>query len=107
MNNLYYYRKQKNLSQQAVAEYLGVSKQAYSNYENDKREAGYETLMQLSDLFEVSVDRLLGHNMVNQNNDDELKTMLFGSNKVSDELLNEIKRYAKYLAESRKDTGKL
>lgn len=60
MNNLLNIRTQKGFSQQKVADYLGVSRQAYCNYENGKREASYETLLQLAELFETSIDDLLG-----------------------------------------------
>ena len=52
-------RKSRGLSQQQIADELGVSRQTYSNYELDKREANYETLRKLADYFHVSVDMLL------------------------------------------------
>lgn len=51
-------RKQKSLSQQAIANYLQITRQAYSNYENGKREPDYETLLKLSEFFGVTVDYL-------------------------------------------------
>ena len=51
-------RKEKSLSQQAIANYLQITRQAYSNYENGKREPDYETLLKLSEFFDVSVDYL-------------------------------------------------
>lgn len=51
-------RKQKSLSQQAIANYLQITRQAYSNYENGKREPDYETLLKLSEFFDVTVDYL-------------------------------------------------
>lgn len=62
MNNLANIRTMKGLSQQQVADYLGVSRQAYCNYENGKREASYEALLQLAELYETSIDELLGRN---------------------------------------------
>lgn len=51
-------RKEKNLSQQEIANYLQITRQAYSNYENGKREPDYETLLKLSEFFAVTVDHL-------------------------------------------------
>ena len=51
-------RKEKSLSQQAIANYLQITRQAYSNYENGKREPDYETLLKLSEFFGVTVDYL-------------------------------------------------
>lgn len=39
---------------------LGISRQAYCTYENDRHQAGYDTLIKLADFFEVSIDYLLG-----------------------------------------------
>lgn len=48
------------LSQQAVASELGITQQAYAYYESGKRQPGNEMLLRLSELFDVSVDYLLG-----------------------------------------------
>lgn len=53
-------RKAKGLSQQKVAEYLGVSTSAYGQYETGARSMNPDTLLKLSDYFDVSVDTLLG-----------------------------------------------
>ena len=60
MTNLVKLREAQGLRQEDVAKILGVSRQAYCTYENDKRQAGYETLIKLADYFGVSVDYLLG-----------------------------------------------
>lgn len=57
--NLKRLRKAKGYKQLQVAEYLGVSKQVYSNYELGKREADYETLLKLAEFFDTTVDNLL------------------------------------------------
>lgn len=53
-------RLRANLSQQNVADTLGISQQAYANYEAGKREPNNEALSKLSDLFNVTTDYLLG-----------------------------------------------
>ena len=60
MKNLIQLREEKGLRQEDIAKIIGVSRQAYCTYENDKRQAGYETLIKLADYFNVSVDYLLG-----------------------------------------------
>ncbi len=47
-------------SQVALAEKLGVSKQAVSNWENDNIQPSIEMLIRLADLFCVTTDYLLG-----------------------------------------------
>lgn len=43
-----------------LAQRIGVSESAISQYENGKRQPGYETLIELSKIFDVSTDFLLG-----------------------------------------------
>ena len=59
MNYLKELRSSKGVSQQIVAEYLGISRQAYSNYENGNREPDFETLLKLGEFFNCSVDYIL------------------------------------------------
>ena len=54
------YRKEKNLTQEALAEKLYVTKQAVSKWENDRGLPDIETYKDLSRLLDVSVDTLLG-----------------------------------------------
>ena len=52
-------RSQKGVSQQVVADFLGTSRQAYSNYENGNRTPDTETLLKLAEFFNVSTDVIL------------------------------------------------
>lgn len=52
-------RKEKRLSQEALAEKLGTTRQAISKWENNQGFPETEKLLQLSNIFEVSVDFLL------------------------------------------------
>ena len=52
-------RKNKNLLQKDVAEYLNISKSAYGYYEQGRNEMDTNTLIMLSELYCVSVDYLL------------------------------------------------
>jgi transcriptional regulator with XRE-family HTH domain len=52
-------RKKKNITQQRVADYLGVTRPAYTAYERGTRQPDYETLKKLADFFDVSIDYLL------------------------------------------------
>ena len=60
MENLTIIRKESHATQQEVADYLGISRQAYGNYESGKREPDYETLLKLGEYFNCSIDYLLG-----------------------------------------------
>ncbi len=53
------YREKNNLTQQEMAKILKITQGSYSNYELGKREPDIKTLIQLSKLFNVSVDNLI------------------------------------------------
>ena len=53
-------REDRDLKQKTIAEYLGVSQQTYSNYENGRRAIPLWAVLELSKYFKVSTDYLLG-----------------------------------------------
>lgn len=60
-DNLMYYRKKKGLSQEKVAEYMNVSRQAVTKWEANTSKPSSDNLIKLAQLFEVDVDILLGN----------------------------------------------
>ena len=52
-------RLEKSLNQEQLAEQLHVTRQAVSNWENGKTQPDIETLTQIAEYFEVSVERLI------------------------------------------------
>lgn len=67
--NIMYYRKERGLSQEKVSEYMGVSRQAVTKWENDISRPSSENLVKLAQLFGVSVDVLL-------DNEEQEKTLI-------------------------------
>lgn len=57
-------RTERKKTHQDMADMLGITRQAYSHYENGKREPDYSTLGRLASYFEVSIDYLLGKSNV-------------------------------------------
>lgn len=55
-------RKEKHLNQQKVAMDLNISREALSYYENGKRQPSLETLVSMSDYFNVSINYLITGN---------------------------------------------
>jgi len=53
-------RNAKGITQKAMAQYLGITEQAYQKYEYGMREPNHETTIKLADYFNVSTDYLLG-----------------------------------------------
>lgn len=64
-------RKEKGFSQEVLAEKLGTTRQAVSKWENNQGFPETEKLMQLSNIFEVSVDFLLKDEKTIKNTDEK------------------------------------
>ena len=69
MNNLKKIRTARGMSQAEVARALNISRQAYYNYETGKREADYETLLKLGELFGCSVEEIISQKENSQDDD--------------------------------------
>ena len=52
--------KSKNITQDTLASYLGVSRQMIALYYKDKSVPSYEILIKIADYFDVTTDYLLG-----------------------------------------------
>lgn len=114
MKHLKELRQSKGVSQQVVADYLEITRQAYSNYENGNRAPDTETLLKLGEYFGVSVDTILrgkekapAENGERSMSDSELKFALFGDcDDVTDDDLADVRRYAAFVLERKKDLKK-
>lgn len=54
-------REKNNISQLEISDQLKISRQGYNHYENGKRLPSLETLIDISKLYDVSIDYLLGN----------------------------------------------
>lgn len=61
MNRLKELRKTKGVTQQTVADILGISREGYSYYENGHRKPDYEAISKLANYFDVTADYLIGN----------------------------------------------
>lgn len=82
VENLKKLRTQSNISQQQLADVIGVSQQSINKYENHGVEPDIKTLISLADYFSTSVDYLIGNTQIERKiekvqkyelNDDECK----------------------------------
>jgi transcriptional regulator with XRE-family HTH domain len=64
-NRLCEIRKKKGLSQEALAEHIGVSRQAISKWERAESSPDIETLIHLAQLYNVTLDELVSPNESN------------------------------------------
>lgn len=61
IKNLRLLRESHGISQQKLAEAVGLTQQSINKYENHKIEPDIATLMLIADFFHTSVDYLIGH----------------------------------------------
>lgn len=59
-NRLKEMRKEKGIKAVDLAKALNVAKQTVSNWENNKRQPDIETYIKLADLYQCSLDELVG-----------------------------------------------
>ena len=64
LENLKALREAAAVSQKQPAEAIGGSQQSINKYENHNIEPDIETLIQIADFFDTSVDYLIGHTSV-------------------------------------------
>lgn len=77
MENLKRLRIERNMTQMDLALDLGIPQSTYQQHESGTHEAGYDTLIQLADYFDVSIDFLLGRTNIRVSaSDDNLKVAM-------------------------------
>ncbi len=59
-NRIKLLRKEQEITQEQLADYLNVSRQSITGYENDGVEPSLNVLIKIADRFNVSLDYLLG-----------------------------------------------
>ena len=82
-NNLKVYRKQRDLTQEQIAEKLGVSRQAVAKWERGDSLPSIENVIALADLYEISVDSLV-RNLASTLSDDRDGHYLFGVTRINE-----------------------
>ena len=96
-------RKQNGFTQKEIAKQLNVTYQCYQRYETGERQPTPEMLCKLADIFEVSVDYLLGRETQPNKN-----TALIEKDGITDVAKNFIKEFQDVLSEKRfRDLAKL
>lgn len=109
MNRLKYLRTERGENLEKVAEYLNVSIQTISNYENEKRDMTPDTIIKLAEYFNVSTDYLLGKSDIRNPENTDLDKLQIGLStkdysNISDEQLKQIEDFAKFvLKDNKKD----
>lgn len=82
-------RVRKNLTQAQVAAALGVSSVVYSRYETGTRQPSVDIIIQLAEIFGVTVDYLLGRQDVENSTLSEYEIQLLIAARKADERAKE------------------
>ena len=103
MKNLRNLREKYNLTQQQIADELGIQRPTYSRYEKGERQPNYNLLIKIADYFNISVDYLLGKEENSQSLDEQLSEIeiaLYSEVKeLTDEQKQDILDYARFKKE--------
>jgi transcriptional regulator with XRE-family HTH domain len=115
--NLRKLRKEKNLTQKELAEYLGVTGRTIGYYESGERFPSPETINRIADLFNVSLDWLFGRTNIrtpiiqvsekpNEYNDNALIDNALIDNASNDEYLISLDELKEFLNQKRRGKKK-
>jgi transcriptional regulator with XRE-family HTH domain len=96
-------RNEKNMSQQELADALGISKSSINMYERGERQPNFEVLETIADFFNVDIDYLLGRtNKTTKIINPNTIAAHFDGDEYTPEELNEIKAFAEFVKSKRK-----
>lgn len=79
------YRQKKGMTQEDVADALGIPKKTYQNYEREVREADSRVLCAIADLYGVTLDELMGRTTIPTG---ELYALIAEAESQQDELIS-------------------
>ena len=96
-------RTEKKMSQQELADALGISKSSINMYERGERQPIFEVLETIADFFNVDIDYLLGRTtkttkIINPNT----IAAHFDGDEYTEEELDRIKEFAAFVKSNRK-----
>ncbi|WP_368200609.1 helix-turn-helix domain-containing protein [Agathobacter rectalis] len=96
-------RTEKEMSQQELADALGISKSSINMYERGERQPNFEVLEAIADFFNVDIDYLLGRTTKTTKviNPTTIAAHFDGDEYTEDEL-KRIKEFAEFIKSSRK-----
>lgn len=96
-------RNEKNMSQQELADALGISKSSINMYERGERQSNFEVLETIADFFNVDIDYLLGRtNKTTKIINPNTIAAHFDGDEYTPEELDEIKAFAEFVKSKRK-----
>lgn len=107
MTQLKTLRNQSGETQAELANFLGITRAAYTNIENGKREPDYDTIKKLANHFSVTIDYLLGNEKTPTINIDGGSKVDSSKGKAASDIISQLSpekqeealRYLRFLAQ--------
>ncbi len=90
-------RKAAKLTQQQLADQLGITRGTLSMYEIGKREPDFATTQKIADFFDVSIDWLLGKDEISTGSKQTIESFVFRVNQQREKLGISIPDFAKLI----------
>ena len=131
MNRIPELRKERGISMKQAAKQLGMPYTTYVNYEKGVRQPNSETLIDLANFYNTSIDYMLGKSsdrlQINgaaapippgqeskkapgakscEVSDEEIKFAVFGGGPVTDAQYEEVKQFVRFIKERDANAGK-
>ena len=109
MNRIKMLREEFNFTQQDLANKLECSKSVIGLYESETRKPSMEVLLKLSEIFDCSIDYILGKSDIRNPENTDLDKLQIGLStkdysNISDDQIKQIEDFAKFvLKDNKKD----
>ena len=98
---LIYLRKREGLSQQELADRLGVTRSRIGMYETAKREPDFESLEAIADFFNVNMDTLMGKPSTPESEqpikNPDIRMIARAGEKMTAEQAENLRKYAQFM----------
>lgn len=107
MNRIKFLREELNMTQQELADKLDGAKSTVAMYEKGDRKPSMEILLKLSEIFNCSIDYILGKSDIRNPEKIDLDKINIGLSKkdysnITDEQLKQIEDFAKFVLKDNK-----
>ena len=95
---------QKELKQKDLTDFLNLSKNAFTNWNNGNNNSYMKYLPKIAEFLGVSVDYLVGNE--EQSDNEKLAFALYGTSEIDEEILNDVRKYALIARKMREENKK-
>lgn len=95
LNNIVKIMQEKNKKQKELTDYLGLSKNVFTDWKSGKCSSYQKYLPQIAEFLDVPIGYLTDEQR--KEDDNLIKFAIFGTEDVTDEDMQQVKEFAKYL----------